>query len=127
MPGTYGSGTYGGSNAAATTRLRGIAFLTFTDVAYRLTLSSTTDSGGGAVQTWGTAGTVDCKVESLAGGESVVGERLSDRSTHLITMPMETDVDHNDRLKVGGDTYEITAVRTRTGEWYRTAEAVRTS
>ena len=127
MPGTYGSGTYGGSNAASITRLRGAMFLYFTDVGYVLELSGSSDSGGGEVQAWGTAGTFDCRVDALAGGESVTGNRLSDRSTHLISLPPNSTVDHNDRFKVNGDTYEITAVRNRTDEFHRELEAAQVS
>ena len=114
-------------NGSSYTRLRGAISIFLSDTGYVLNSSGTTDSGGGQVETWGTAGTFACKVETLSGGENVVGEKLSDRSTHLVTLPPNSTVDHNDRFKVNGDTYEITAVRTHTAEFTRTLEAVQVS
>lgn len=115
------------ANDANVTQLRGLAFLALSDTGYILSLSGTTDAGGGEIQTWGTAGTAACKIESLGGGETVVASQLSDRSTHLITLPPLVTVDHDDRFEVNGDTYEITAVRSRTAEWTRAVEAVEIS
>ena len=114
-------------HGAQVVQQRGLAWLSMSDTGYILTLAGTTDAGGGEIQTWGTAGTVDCRIEALAGGESVTGNQLSDRSTHLITLPPQTSIDHKDRFKVSGDTYEITAVRSRTAEFTRQVEAVEVS
>lgn len=107
--------------------LRGALAFSLSETGYRLTQAGTSDSGGDSLITWGTAGTVACRVESLTGGEALVGAKLSDRSTHLITLPPNTAVSHNDRFLIGTDTYEITAVRTRTAEFARHIEAVQVS
>lgn len=108
-------------------QLRGALWLSLSATGYRLAESGTTDAGGGEVVTWGTAGTFPCRIDSLGGGESVVGDRLSDRSTHVVTMPPNTAIDHKDRFEVDGDTYEITAVRTATAELARRMEVVEVS
>lgn len=114
-------------NGRAPTQLRGAAWLALSDTGYHLSLSGTTDSGGGEIQTWGTAGTFDCRIDPLAGGEATVANQVSDRSTHLLTLPPQTSITHNDRFKVNGDTYEITAVRSRTAELTRQVELVEVS
>ncbi len=107
------------------TTLRGLRADALSQTGNWLTLSGTSDSGGGATITWGTAGSaLPCRVAPLTGSESVVADRLDDRSTHkIITLPT-TGVSHKDRWVVGSTTYEITAVRARTAEWVRVFEAV---
>ncbi len=114
-------------NGRSFDQLRGALWLSLSATGYRLTESGTVDAGGGEIQTWGTAGTFDCRIDSLGGSESVTGERLSDRSTHIVTLPPNTAIDHNDRFKLDGDTYEITAVRTATAELARRVEVVEVS
>ena len=114
-------------NGRSYQQLRGALWLSLSATGYRLTESGTTDAGGGAVNTWGTAGTFPCRIDSLGGGENVVGNRLSDRSTHVVTLPPNSVIDNSDRFKLDGDTYEITAVRTATAEFARRVEVVEVS
>lgn len=107
------------------TQLRGLMWLALSDTGYILGGTVTDDGGGGGTTTYGTAGTVPCRVDAMGGGEAVVADRMNDRSTHLITVPPNTDVDHANRFKVVDlGTFEITAVRSRTRETMRTLEAV---
>lgn len=116
-------------------RLRGVAWLTLTDTGYVLRGSITDDAGGGAASTWGTAtvwGTatgVPCRIDPIGGarGETAFGGQIDDRSTHRLTMPAGAAVDVADRVAVAGrGTFEVTAIRTRTGEWARVVELVGT-
>jgi SPP1 family predicted phage head-tail adaptor len=109
------------------TQLRGIAWLALSQSGTILNLAGTTDSGGGATRTWTGSGTVDCRVDAMGGAEAEVADRIADRSTHLITVPPETTIGHEDRFASDGITYEVTAVRDSTREWVRTIEAVKTS
>ena len=115
-------------NGGTITQLRGLAWMTLTARGSVGNLAGTADSGGGATRTW-TYGTValPCRVDPLGGGEAEVANRISDRSTHLITTLPEITIGHEDRFAVEGVTYEITAVRDATDEWLRTLEAVRLS
>ena len=119
-------------NGAAPTRLRGLLWLALSDVGQVGTLTATSDSGGGASQAWTYGADLPCRVDPIGAGgsqdEMVVAGRLNDRSTHVITVPPGTTVTIKDRFKVtGGSTFEVTAVRSRTGEFARVFEAVEVS
>lgn len=109
--------------------LRGLLYLSLTELADIYALTSVDDGGGGATVTWGTAGTaIPCRVDPLlTGAEGFAGGRVADRSTHLVTMPPGTPVAAPNRVAVQGrGTFEVTAVRDRTGEKARLVEVVAT-
>ncbi len=113
------------TNDKVPTQLRGAAWLSLTDEGNWLTLSGSTDSGGGATITWGTAGTaLPCRLDPLTGSESVVADRLDDRSTHQVTTLPQTGVSHKDRWEIDSTTYEVTAVRDQSDEFLRVFEVV---
>ncbi len=114
-------------NGRSYARLRGALAQSLSTTGYQLAGAGTVDQSGGEIQTWGTAGTFACRIDPLAGGERVFGERMSDRSTHIVTLPPNSTVDHNDRFQIDGDTYEITAVRSATAERARRLEVVEIS
>lgn len=106
------------------TRLRGLAFLSLSDTGYIMRGTFTDNLGGGGTYTFGTAGTVACRVDPVGGGEALVANRIDERTTHRITVPPETNVSAKDRFKVQGiGEFEITAVRIRTSEQVRILEA----
>lgn len=106
------------------TTLRGLTFLALSETGYVLTRTLGDDSGGGQTGTW-TAGTaLACRVDPLGGDESVIADRIDQRTTHRITVPPDTSVTAQDRFAVTTfGTFEITAVRTRTDEQVRILEA----
>ena len=107
-------------------QLRGLAWLSMSESGSVLNRAGTTDSGGGATTTWTAGSVLPCRVDALTGTEAEVGERIVDRSTHLVTLPAYTEVGHEDRVATDdAGTFEITAVRQRTREWVRLCEAVR--
>lgn len=106
-------------------QLRGLAWLSLSSTGQVQNLAGTTDAGGGATRTWTAGSAIPCRVDAMGGSESEVANRISDRSTHLITVPPQTTIGHEDRFSISGTTYEITAVREHTSEWMRTLEAVR--
>lgn len=118
-------------NGTSPTRLRGLLWLALSDTGQVGTLTSTSDSGGGASRAWQYGTSVPCRVDPISSSgddETLVADRLSDRSTHLITTPAGTAVTPNNRFAVAArGTFEITAVRERTGEWARVFEAVEVS
>lgn len=108
------------------THLRGAAFLTLSEVGYVVAGTVTGDQGGGATTTW-TAGTiaVPCRIDATGGGESVMAARISERTSHIITIPAAVDITAIQRFEITGrGTFEITAVPERTGEFLRSLEAV---
>lgn len=112
----------------APVRLRGLLWLTLTDIGHAETRTSTSDSGGGSTETWAEGADIPCRIDPLTGTEQLSADRISDRSTHLITTPAGTSVSTAARFVIDGrGTYEITAVRERTGHSAQLFEAVEVS
>lgn len=104
---------------------RGLVTEALTERGYTIASSFTSDGGGGGSVTMISGGTVGCRIDSLAGGEDAVADRISDRSTHLITLSPDESVTTEDEFCViGRGTYEVTAVREHTGEFSTVFEAV---
>lgn len=72
-------------------------------------------SGAGGTRTgWEPiAGDVACAIAPLGGGEADSGERLSEQSTAVVTLPAGQDVTEADRIIIGELTYNVTLVRRR--------------
>jgi len=112
------------------TQLRGLLWLSLSDTGQVGTRTPVSDTGGGASETWSYGSSVACRVDPInrADSEEVVAGRLSDRSTHLITTPPGTSVNLAQRFQVvNRGTFEVTAVRMRTGQWATFFEAVQVS
>lgn len=108
-------------------QLRGLAWLSLSETGYVIRGSAVDDGGGGVTQTWGTAGTVSCRIDPMGGREGVFGGQIDDRSTHLLHVPAGTSLDDADRFVIPArGTFEVTAVRQRTREWSRVFEVVGT-
>jgi hypothetical protein len=80
---------------------------------------TSTPSGGGG-QTWAfpDSHVVPCRLSPIAGGEDTGSiqtgpKKISDLTTHMLTIPHDTVIAHEDRVVVNGDTYEVTYVRRR--------------
>lgn len=106
-------------------QLRGLMWMALSDTGHVVNQVSTDDAGGGVTQVW-TAGTaIPCRIDDLAGGENLAAGRISDRSTHLITVPPNMVPTPIDRFAIDGrGTFEITGVRNRTREWAQLLEVV---
>lgn len=104
-------------------------------VATRLARVAVNDGAGGVGSGYvADPTTVACRIAPVAGGERIpgsgragglAGDRVNDRSTHILTLPAGTVVEEPDRFMVDGVTYEITLVRKRAGlEAVRRVEVV---
>lgn len=119
-------------NGGTVTQLRGLQWLALSETGRVGTARATSDGGGGASLSWSYGASIPCRVDpaSVSGGqdEVPVAERLANRATHVITVPPGTAVSTDDRFALtGGATFEVTAVRDRTGEMARVFEAVAVS
>lgn len=115
-------------NGGTIAQLRGLAWLSLTDIGMIGAGTVTNDGGGGGTTTWNYGSGMPCRVDPLLGDESVIASRLSDDSTHVITVPPGTTVAAANRFAITGrGTFEITAVRTRTLEPFTFFEAVQVS
>ncbi len=103
--------------------LRGLTREALTESANVLTATVTSNAGGGATSSWVAGGTIPCRVDMLTGDEDQRGARISDSATHVVTLPPGTSIAVTDLLRVNGrGTFEVTGVRTDTGEHARFAE-----
>ena len=83
------------------------------------------DGGGGGTFVSSVGSDIPCRIDALGGGEGEIASRLSDRSTHLVTLPAETVVSVSDDFAIDNrGTFEVTAVRTHSDELSRVIEVV---
>lgn len=107
------------------TMTRGLVTEALTEGGNKITGTVTDDGGGGASFSETAGAAVICRLDALGGGEGERADRLSDRSTHLLTLPAGTDIAAADTFQITGrGTFEVTAVRENTGELARFAEVV---
>lgn len=117
-------------NGQHPTTLRGLQFLALSDTGNVLTLTATSDSGGGASMTWGTAGTISCRIDPINafGNSRTTGGAIDERSTHVVTTPDGTTIDTSNRFLITGrGTFEVTAVRQRTDQFVQIFEVIQAS
>lgn len=104
---------------------RGLVTEALTETANVLSGTVVDDGGGGGTFTVTAGGTISCRIDALGGNEGEVGQRISDRSTHLAVLPYETTIDTANDLRINGrGTFEVTAVREHTDELARFVEVV---
>lgn len=110
---------------------RGLIWLSLSETGRILKRSSASDGGGGVTETYSPAASADwaattnvrCRIDALGGNEAEMAGRISDRSTHIITMAPHTAVSVDDDFQIQDrGRYEITAVRARTNEFARVIE-----
>ena len=84
--------------------------------------------GGGTTDSWTPGANLPCRIAPIGGGEDGTrpGDRISDRTTHVVTLPAYTTIAETAQVEVGGaGLYEVTAVRERTfDELVRRVEVV---
>lgn len=112
------------------TQLRGLAWLSLSDTGHVVRATTTDDGGGGISQVWAQAGSaLPCRIDPVGSRQQgrVTGGAIDERSTHVVTVPAGTAVGAGERFAVTGrGTFEVTAVRDRTGEWSHQFEVVAT-
>ena len=80
------------------------------DTGYVLSLAYTPDGYGGVVETWGTAGTITCRIDPLRGNEAYVGGAIQPFHGFQLTAPYDTALTTAQRVKVGTVTYAVKSV-----------------
>lgn len=109
------------------TRLRGLLWLALSETGNVLTLTSTSDSGGGASQSWTAGGAVPCRIDPLTqrSVSRLTGGAVDERSTHLVTVPGTVTATVTSRFAITGrGTFEITAAHEETGAQSRVFEVI---
>lgn len=106
---------------------RGLITEALTETGWPLGGTVVDDGGGGGTVTSVAGGTVNCRIDTIVsqGDEGVIANRISDRSTHLVTLAPGQAVTTEDDFYINGrGTYEVTAVREHTGEFSTVFEVV---
>jgi hypothetical protein len=103
-------------DGTAPSQLRGLNWLSLSDLGTVGSGTVVSDGGGGGTTTWANGGTIACRVDPLGGaGGRVTGGQIDERSTHQVTVPPGVVVSPSNRFTVvGGGTFEVTATHTRT-------------
>ena len=99
-----------GLSAAELTQIRSDIGELLPDTGYILSLSQDQDTSGGLVDTWGTAGTADCRVDYQRGREATAGGAIVPFQKAVISMAYDKTITPAYRVKIGGDTFSVEAV-----------------
>ncbi len=113
------------SDGEPAVQLRGLAFLALSDVGHLSRGTVVDDAGGGGSVTEVLSGTIPCRIDPLSGGERDLAGRISERSTHVLSVPAGTDLSARDRFVIDGrGTFEVTATRQRSRGWVQRFEVL---
>lgn len=105
-------------------RMRAALNRTMVDTA-QIYRGAETNEGGIVKRSYSLLSTEPCRINTLGtpvsagqgGGErGLHGSRISEETTHVLTVPAETDIEEADKVVVLGTTYDVLAVRKR-GSW----------
>ena len=87
----------------------------------------TSDGAGGYTESWSDQATgVACRIapiRSLSDAEAAVGGALQGKSVWQLTLPAGQDIQHTDRVVVGGATYEVVSLGSE-GAWETATRAI---
>lgn len=115
-------------NGRAPSQLRGLMWLALSESGQRGTATFTSDSGGGASRVWAFGGTIPCRIDPLGPVSAVIGGRVDERSTHLVTVAPGGTFAATDRFLISGrGTFEVTAAHQQTAELSTTFEVIQIS
>lgn len=102
---------------------RGLISLALSDTGKVLKRKEASDGGGGTTDTYEAQSEIPCRIDPVGGSEGEVADRISDRTTHVITLYPKAEVTLDDDFEVVGvGRFEITAIRSRTSERVRIIE-----
>ena len=104
---------------------RGLDLAFFPETGNIIGGSITDNQGGGGTFTESVGSDIPCRIDALGGDEGEIAERLSDRTTHIVTVIGDTEIDTaNDFAIDGRGTFEVTAVREHSGDFTLPFEVV---
>jgi len=61
--------------------------------------SAASDGGGSSVITWGDVATVYASIKPLSGGDTLFGQQIEERISHMISIRFRRDVTYKNRIK----------------------------
>ena len=77
---------------------------------YILSTTLVSDGAGGFTETWGTAGTADCRLDARSGGERTQGASIQPVFSYMLTVPHDTTIAENNRVEVDSETFTVTSI-----------------
>lgn len=106
------------------TQLRGLTWLALSDTGQVGSGTFTDDGGGGGTLGWAYGSDVPCRIDPLDSPEArVTAGRIDERSTHLLTLPLGTELALTNRFLIDGrGTFEVTALKDTTASSLTLAE-----
>jgi hypothetical protein len=80
------------------------------DTCYILAGTVTPDGFGGSTQSWGTASTVDCRLDMQDGSEQLAGGAIQPFIRYMLSLPYDAVITESNRVSVNGLTFTVTSV-----------------
>ena len=77
---------------------------------YILSYTLASNGAGEMLPTWGTAGTVDCRLDAKTGNEQLQGGAIRPKFEYVITLPYGTTIAETNKVVVGSDTFNVTSI-----------------
>jgi head-tail adaptor len=77
---------------------------------YILSGTPTSNGAGEMLDTWGTIGTADCRLDAKTGNEQLQGAAVRPQFSYVLTLPYGTTIEENYRVVVGSDTFNVTSI-----------------
>lgn len=91
------------------------------DTCYILTAAGTADGAGGITEAWGTAGTANCRLDTITGNYRDLAGAVQSFSKLVLSMPYDTTITEANRVYYNSTTYQVTSVND--GSWLATKRA----
>jgi hypothetical protein len=73
------------------------------------------DGGGGETVTWTESDPIPCRLAPAGGkvGADPDGKRLDERTTHVVTLPFDAEIEAESRIVIEGEAWSVTAAPQR--------------
>lgn len=71
------------------------------------------DGQGGFTSTWTETDNVPCRLAPASGEGDGAGDRLDERTTHVLTLPFDVTVTTQSRIVIAGEPWTVTALTER--------------
>jgi len=91
------------------------------DTCYILTNAGTVDGSGGVTESWGTAGTANCRLDTINGNYRNMAGAVQTYNKLILSLPYDTTITEANRVYYNSTTYQVTSVND--GSWLATKRA----
>jgi SPP1 family predicted phage head-tail adaptor len=91
------------------------------DTCYILTNAGTVDGSGGVTESWGTAETANCRLDTINGNYRNMAGAVQTYNKLILSLPYDTTITEANRVYYNSTTYQVTSVND--GSWLATKRA----